>query len=291
MHDERGATDGGTPAGCLVCAGTRRRPRFRKGGRAFVACAGCGFTRVEPLPSPEELERHYAWTYEQGPYAVFAAADHVRTLVARARLAALRPLLGTGPILDVGASTGSFVAAARAAGVAAEGIERSERAVALARLHDLPVRLARLEDFAPAAPYAAVTAFDVIEHLLDPGVLLARARAWLAPGGTLALTLPDGRSAAARLLGRAWWFYAPDDHFHYFDRRTIVVFLARHGFRVAHATSWRKPLPLAYVLAAGAAFYPRLARAVAPVAGLARRLGDPALRLPVGEMLVVAHPA
>src|SRR5439155_16060399 len=166
----------------------------------------------------------------------------VRQLIARHRLASLRPLLGTGPCLDVGAATGSFVAAARAAGIEAEGIERSTEAAAAAQRAGLPVYATRLEDFAPARPYRALTAFDLIEHLLDPTALLERARAWLVPGGLLALTLPDIGSAPARLLGRRWYFYAPRDHFHYFDRRTIARLLVARGFRVERIARVTKPL-------------------------------------------------
>jgi len=244
---------------------------------------------LEPLPSRAELDAHYAWTYGEGPYTVFAAAEEVRGLVARDRLATLRPLLGAGPCLDIGASTGSFVAAARGGGVETEGIELSPEAAAAAQHAGLPVRAAHLEDFEPALPYHAITAFDVIEHLLDPTVLLLRAHAWLAPGGLLALTLPDVGSAAARLLRRWWYFYAPRDHFHYFERRTIGKLLAAHGFRVERIARATKPLTLGYVAREIEVFYPALGRAARLLDRLPASLRGRPIRLPLGEMLVVAR--
>src|SRR2546426_10995694 len=70
---------------CRVCGGRAARLQFEKGGKRFVRCAECGFMWLEPLPSPDELEAHYAWTYAAGPYAVFAGAHDVRQLVARPR--------------------------------------------------------------------------------------------------------------------------------------------------------------------------------------------------------------
>ena len=242
------AGDGAAAHGpCRVCGTAGGVPQFEKGGKTFLLCRTCGFVWLEPLPTLEELQAHYAWTYEEGPYAVFAAADEIRRLIARERLAGLGSALDRGPVLDVGASTGAFVAEARDAGHDATGIELSEAAVRLARDAGLPVERARIEEYTPPRALGAVTAFDTIEHLLDPAVLLRQAHRWLAPGGVLALTLPDIGSAAARVLGRFWYFYAPLDHFHYFDRHTIARLLATHGFRVERVVPATKPLTLDYV--------------------------------------------
>jgi hypothetical protein len=67
------------------------------------------------------------------------------------------------------------------------------------------------------------------------------------PGGTLALTLPDVSSIYPRLMRRHWFYYAPSDHLHYFDPRTITRLLAEHGFAEARVTRAYKPLTLAYI--------------------------------------------
>ena len=274
---------------CRLCAATGARLRFTKGGKDFLRCDACGFVWLDPLPTVAELEAHYRWTYAEGPYTVFAAAEDVRSLIARERLAAVRAALGAGPCLDVGASTGAFVAAARADGIDARGIELSAAAAEAARAAGLPVDNVRLEDFEPGTPLAAVTAFDTIEHLLDPGALLERAHRWLEPGSALALTLPDIGSPAARLLGKRWYFYAPKDHLHYFDGRTIARLLETHGFRIERIEPAYKPLTLGYVARQIEVFYPPLT----PVARLLRTIPSRwlarTIRVPVGEMLVVAR--
>jgi SAM-dependent methyltransferase len=277
------------PGTCRLCGRGGGRRRFAKGGKTFLRCAGCGFLWLEPLPTAADLELHYRWTYAEGPYSVFAAAEDVRALIARERLSALADALPRGRWLDVGASTGAFVAAAREAGIDARGIELSESATRAARTAGLPVENVRLEDLDPDELFAAVTAFDTIEHLLDPAALLERARRWLAPGGLLALTLPDIGSPAARILGRWWYFYAPKDHFHYFDRHTIARLLDTHGFAVERIAPAYKPLTLEYVARQIEVFYAGLeplARALRrlPSAWLARTV-----RVPVGEMLVLAR--
>lgn len=274
---------------CRLCESAETRVRFRKGGKDFLRCNACGFLWLDPLPTVDELAAHYRWTYSEGPYTVFAAADDVRSLIARERLATIRTALGDGPCLDVGASTGAFVAAARAAGIDACGIELSATAAQAARDAGLPVENARLEDFEPPSPLAAVTAFDTIEHLLDPAALLDRAHRWLAPGGVLALTLPDIGSPAARVLGKRWYFYAPKDHLHYFDRATIARLLDKHGFRIERIEPAYKPLTLGYLARQIEVFYPTLAPAGRLLRALPARWLERTIRAPVGEMLVVAR--
>ncbi len=286
---------GGTPraagrsAPCTACGGTDFAPRFRKYGWAVARCGGCGLLRVDPLPEPGILAEIYERSYRDGLYATFAQAADVRAATARARVAALRARVPPGPWLDVGCSTGALLEAAGAAGLEAEGFEQSAAAVAVARARGLAVTHATAETFAPARAYACVTTFDLLEHLLDPGAFLARARGWLAPGGRLALTVPDVRSITARLMRRHWPYYAPPLHVHYFDRYTLGRLLARHGFRVLTVGPAPKRLTLDYVAVMLPAFNPRLGAPLAALVRLApRALRTRPLPVPVGELLVVA---
>jgi hypothetical protein len=120
-------------------------------------------------------------------------------------------------------------------------------------------------------------------------VLLERAHAWLQPGGALALTLPDIGSAAARLLGKWWYFYAPLDHFHYWDRHTISRFLTRNGFRVERVARATKPLTIGYVARQLGVFYGPLGVPASVLLRLPGAVRDRPIPIPVGEMLVVAR--
>ena len=58
---------------------------------------------------------------------------------------------------------------------------------------------------------------DVLEHLTARQRALDRVGELLAPGGVLALELPDAGSRVARMLGKRWWSVIPT-HIHYFTR-------------------------------------------------------------------------
>ena len=279
------------PGACLVCGGTRARVLFRKGGKDFVRCEACGLVWLDPMPTAAEIAAYYEQSYRDGIYEPYAAADTIRRLIAEHRLAAVRPHARPGRWLDVGAATGAFVEAAARAGLTAEGCELSASAVAQGRARGLTMHHAGVEDFAPAAPYDAITAFDVLEHLREPRAFLDRLRRWLVPAGTLALTLPDVSSVYPRLLmGRHWFYYAPSDHLHYFDPSTITRLLGEHGFTGVRVTRAYNPLTLAYIALQLRQLTPALGRvAGALVAAVPAALRERPIRCYIGEMMVIAH--
>jgi 2-polyprenyl-3-methyl-5-hydroxy-6-metoxy-1,4-benzoquinol methylase len=276
-------------AACVVCGDTRWTRRFTKDGWRFARCGGCGLTSLQPLPTPADLARHHEASYRDGRYATFARAENARAAVAAHRFTLVRPLAPAGSWLDLGCSTGTFLAVLAAAGIPAEGVEVSSAAAGEARARGCTVHAGSVETFEPARRFAAVTAFDVVEHVPDPAALLARVASWLLPGGVLALTLPDARSWTATAMGRHWFYYTAPDHVHYFTPPTITRLLARAGFTDVHVRPTRKPLPLDYAAE-------QLRHLVPPLAPLARALewiapAGRAIPLPLGEMLVTARPA
>jgi 2-polyprenyl-3-methyl-5-hydroxy-6-metoxy-1,4-benzoquinol methylase len=276
-------------ARCLLCGGTDARALFEKGGKTFVRCRGCGLEWLDPMPTSDEIDAYYEWAYREGIYAPYAAADDIRRLIAEHRFATVRPMARPGRWLDVGCATGHFLETAARAGMEAEGLDVSPGAVAQARARGLRAHQGRVEDFEPAAPYDTVTAFDVIEHLLDPRAFLDRLRGWLVPGGTLVLTLPDVGSIYPRLLMRRHWFYyLPSDHLHYFNPRTITRLLGEHGFAVRRVMRAYKPLTIRYIVPQLEIFNPVLGRAARVVERmLPARLTARVWKCYIGEMMAI----
>jgi cyclopropane fatty-acyl-phospholipid synthase-like methyltransferase len=196
-----------------------------------------------------------------------------------------------GRWLDVGCSTGSFVAAAARAGAPAEGLDISREAVEIAREAGVRAHHGRVEDFEPAQCYDTITAFDVLEHSPEPQAFALRLRSWLRPGGRLILTLPDLSSVYPRWLMRRHWFYFwPDEHLFYFDPATVTRLLGAASFETWRITRSHKPLSLDYAarnLEHFNASLGRLARAAVSV--LPARLATRAFPLYLGEMFVVAR--
>jgi len=265
---------------------------FEKGGWDFLRCGGCGLVSISPLPTLEEIERHHDESYSDGGYATFAAAATVRTAIASSRLDTIEPIAPDGPWLDVGCSTGAFVAEVAARGLDVEGLEISTVAVEHARARGFTVHQGAVEDFVPNRDYAVITAFDVVEHLRDPVDFIRRIQSWLRPGAILAVTVPNMDSFAARAMGRSWFYYAPPDHLHYFSPKTAERLFRSLALEDVSIRPAYKPLTLGYAAEQLAHFTPPLA----PLArGLSRilpaRLTDYPWPMPLGEIFVTARRA
>jgi SAM-dependent methyltransferase len=163
-------------------------PLFR-GLSSFVLreCASCSIQFFSPewLAGPPDL---YSQLESQPLYYNPSKWEYT---------AALRDLPGASHILEVGCGFGDFVARAiREAGLDAEGLEQNESAVREAQRRGLPVRCANLVEEARLHPadYDAVCAFQVLEHVPNPGQFLESCCALLRPGGKLIIGVPNARS-------------------------------------------------------------------------------------------------
>jgi predicted TPR repeat methyltransferase len=240
----------------------------------------------------EELQRHHDASYAAGTYAVYAAAEHIRAAIARHRLATVRALAPDGPWLDVGCSTGSFMAEARRVGITIEGLEMSASAVEQARAQGLAAHHGVVETFVPRQRYAMITAFDLVEHLRDPVGFVRTAASWLSPGGVLAIAVPNIASLAARMMRRHWYYYAVPDHLHYFTPSTVRRLLALARLDEITVRPASKPLTLEYAALALTQFNPRLGRLARGVVGCCpRSLRSYLWPLRIGEMTVTARVA
>ncbi|MEW6270141.1 MAG: class I SAM-dependent methyltransferase [Thermodesulfobacteriota bacterium] len=279
-------------SGCKLCGGRDSSRLFEKQGWTFKRCSSCGLVSLDPLPTAADIAAHHERSYRDGSYATFAAADAIRRGIACERLEHVRRIAADGPWLDVGCSTGAFVAAAAAQSIDAEGLELSSVAVEQARGQGLTVHRAAVEDFAPSRRYAVVTAFDVVEHLCDPLEFVRRVAGWLLPHGVLVVTVPNIESFAARLMSRHWFYYAPPDHVHYFTPGTLRRLLAAGGLSAVDVRPAYKPMTIGYATGQLEVLAPGLAPLVrAGTRFMPQRLRVRSWPLPLGELLAVARPA
>src|SRR5262245_45868842 len=131
-------------------------------------------------------------------------------------------------ILDIGCGTGGMIPLLSEYG-RVTGIDPAEAAIRYSRQrHDCAAELIQM-DFPRQVPAAGsfdlVTLFDVLEHLDDDAVALARAFSLLRRGGTLVVTVPAHR-----------YLWSPHDeinlHRRRYERPELRARLEQAGFRV-----------------------------------------------------------
>lgn len=197
-------------------------------------CDDCGLGYLSPRFSTASLQRLYELWYHFGYPLNQRAVSAVSTREARFHRTHLRHLERVasqkGRLLDIGTGTGEFVSAAERSGWSAQGIDWSEEAVAAAnRAGRTHVTRATLRDISAAAgSFDAVTLFDYLEHTETPAQDMAEAVALLAPGGLIAVRVPNSRSLQSRLLGLRW-NGVMSLHLSYFDLPSMTRLMAVNG--------------------------------------------------------------
>lgn len=235
---------------CPVCSSSEVSPAFdRVDGARFVSCRTCKLTFASPAPSAEALQDFYATYYSN--YRVLRAPP-VKALRAAARAKAYDPLtafavqhLGRAPdsAADIGCGQGARLAFLRELGVGRlAGCELDAIGAKLAReTYGLDVRrgdASTLKDLR----FQLVFLSEVVEHVLDPLLLLRQCAQLLEPGGILVISTPN--SAARFRAGRRWkGFFADFDHITLFSDSSLTTALAACQFDVIETLAYGLPAP------------------------------------------------
>jgi len=171
---------------------------------------------------------------ENRPPAGYYAADRSDLI---AQLA--RPL---GRVLDVGCGAGAAAGPLRAAGATELiGVEIVPEVAAEAVATYDDVFTGAIEDALPTltGPYDTILCLDVLEHLVDPGVVLDGLAERAAPGARLQVSVPNARHVQLvydlmvnGTFGYADWGHRDRTHLRWFTRADIVDLVAAHGWTV-----------------------------------------------------------
>lgn len=217
---------------CSICSSDCFRKIFAKGEQDFIKCMGCGLIRLHSIPVLDELLRYYDQILETEVGAAFVAEEEMLRATARCHVETVHRYSAGKRWLDIGCGTGLMLEEASKAGFIVEGIDISQGGIEKARERELRVYRSTPEAFFPDTPYDIVTAFDVIEHVLDPVSFLESVNRLLRTEGIFVLTTPDTNSLFCRLMGKRWYFYIPEQHLFYFNRHNLTTLLTRLRFRV-----------------------------------------------------------
>jgi len=277
---------------CPICGANAGRLRHEVRGFSIIACPRCtGWYLREAAAGGDAYGGGYlrreGEAGETRGYFDYEAehALHLRNFARN--LSILGQYGAAGALCDVGCASGHFLEAAQAAGrfTSVAGVDVSAEAIAAVRARlGCAAWAGQLETMPAPGRFDVVTMWETIEHIERPVEALAALREWLTPDGLLAVGTGDNASAAARLLGRRWWYLVPPDHCVYFNEVALGTALARAGYRVV---GWRR-IWMHWVSAANGAmkllrsFEVDAARAV----GVARRVGGVGLPVVHGSTIV-----
>lgn len=201
---------------------TRRIP----GNKMILWCALCGFGWQHPLPTPAQI-RYY---YDNSPtYNLHDAGE--KTVGFHRRIQRINHFApNSGRLIDVGSGLGDFLALATRNGWKAAGIEPQKSAAQVCHQRfGIRPQVCVFEDISHNLElFDVVTIWDVWEHVHTPLEFIDRCISLLAPGGLLALSIPNASGYPARLF-KGRWRYVMFTHLNYFKMSYLESIMSQRG--------------------------------------------------------------
>jgi SAM-dependent methyltransferase len=201
-------------------------------GWALRRCRDCGTADLaEPERVPLRMELYDAGPYAQRSIGRNRLPQPLRRIADRERLRLLGPLPTAARVIEVGAGRGRLIAALRAKGHDAVGIEPASASSREAISRGLPVERLALEDADfPTGEADALVLWHVLEHLEDPHAALEQVRGWVKADGRLVVALPNLGGLQARIGGDRWFHQDVPRHRTHFTVPGLKLLLRRSGF-------------------------------------------------------------
>lgn len=209
--------------------------------RSYLRCALC---RHWYSDNPLDLSSLYTRAYVDATYgdrfqATFRRilalpperSDNSARVTRVLEFARALPMVGRPPtLLDIGSGLGVFPYCMKEAGWHCTVLDPDTRAVQHAEI-EVGVR-ALLGDFLTIHPeqvgmFDLITLNKVLEHVMDPVVMLERAAWFLEPHGHVYIELPDGEVASHHGSHREEFFI---EHHHVFSVESLSMLAERAGF-------------------------------------------------------------
>jgi SAM-dependent methyltransferase len=157
----------------------------------LVRCRHCDLVYRNPAEKREALIATYR-DAEPSRDSLQALHEAQRTTY-RTQARRLHRVMGRrGSGLEVGSYVGAFLAASRESRWSFEGLDINPHVNAFARSLGFAVHDGDLDTFRPARAFDAVAIWNTFDQLPDPANAVRSARRLLAPGGLLAIRVPNG---------------------------------------------------------------------------------------------------
>jgi len=227
---------------CPACSAKTAPTVFEKYSFSYRGCPECRTLFMSPRPSPQIMAAYYADSenYRYWAEHIFPASEEARRekihrpWLDRVISYCERYAIPAGALLEVGPGFGTFAALANASGRFSRvlAVEPTPQMAAACRARGIEVFERRIEEIETKFETVSVAvAFEVIEHLFEPGAFLKSMAARLARGGLLILSCPNGLGFDIAMLG-AQSLAVDAEHVNLFNPDALTRLVESCGFEV-----------------------------------------------------------
>lgn len=137
-------------------------------------------------------------------------------------------------ILDIGCRTGDFLMHFNR-DIIRDGVEISNACAEIATKRGLEIFNQNIEDLSFKRTYDIVTAYNILEHLINPKKFLKNLTSIIKKEGVIAILIPTHDCVKVKLLRKfrkRWHMYIPPEHLNFFSTRYLDSFMEYYGFKL-----------------------------------------------------------
>jgi SAM-dependent methyltransferase len=202
----------------------------------FFECNHCQGRTILPRPSIEELHSFYPKDYHAYQLEGGFLLDFLLKRRNRLRAKHIQRLVGKQKIslFDVGPGVcRHFTEFAKYGDFEFAGVELNSDMVRQAKNSGYEIEQGTLEELDISSykgKYDVVTMYNLLEHVLDPQLLLQKSFDLLKPGGYILGQLPSTDCIDLKFFGRFWSGYHFPRHLQLTDRKGLINFFKSSGF-------------------------------------------------------------
>ncbi|MBI3981229.1 class I SAM-dependent methyltransferase [Candidatus Microgenomates bacterium] len=247
---------------CYLCGKKNNQESFLKLGHRISLCPNCGLYSLEFEGNYQKfLETYYSKGYFTGGKHYRAYADYLGdkpTILKNMRkyLTVIKKYKKEGMLLDLGCAMGFLLEEAVKWNFDSYGVDISTYALGVAK-KNIPKEklfLGNIEEIekvlakkVPGHKFDVITMFDLIEHLENPREALKKTLSFLKDDGLVVIQTGDAGSTWAKIMGKNWHFFAPPQHFYFYNQKTMKMLLEQAGLKVIKIQKVGKWVSLRYL--------------------------------------------
>jgi 2-polyprenyl-3-methyl-5-hydroxy-6-metoxy-1,4-benzoquinol methylase len=178
-----------------------------------------------PKPELDKLGAYYESedyiSHTDGKRSVFEKAYHfIKGIALKDKVGLINKYQNSkGKLLDIGAGTGDFLAAAKNNGWKVSGAEPNEKAKGIASKKG--VVLDESTTHFESNSFDVITMWHVLEHVYDPEIQIRELKRLVKPNGTIIIAVPNFNSFDAKYYGEFWAAYDVPRHLWHFSKTAI----------------------------------------------------------------------
>jgi 2-polyprenyl-3-methyl-5-hydroxy-6-metoxy-1,4-benzoquinol methylase len=227
---------------CILCSSKDLLYFFRKEKYNFLKCKKCGLVFVYPRPNLKLLISDF-YSKKSGYHSKLN--EDLNTLKRHNKkfvkiVNELVKLKLQGNLLDVGCSNGEFLFLAKKKGFKTFGVEVNENTADIAANNGLEVFNGTLSAAKFKNDYFSVVYLgDVIEHVINPVVLIKECQRILKIGGVIVISTPNmdcfwvkSTELMCRLFKFPWSTLLPPYHLFVFSASNLKKFICGLNFKI-----------------------------------------------------------